>query len=218
LALGIGANAAMFGTVERLLILGPEHIVDPSRVMRFYRTRIAGPNGDVTGAGFGWVSYDNFKHDTHSFAGVAAYTVSQSGITFGAGADAALIPFAAATYDLFPLLGVRPRLGRFFNAAEDSPDAPQHVAVLGDALWSRAFGRDSAVLGRKVTLGDQEYTIVGVAPPAFTGPQLAPVDVWIPMAWQSRTVTTNWAKAWNAQWLRIVARLKPGVSEAQASA
>src|SRR5262245_27793665 len=76
LALGIGANAAMFGAVDRLLIRGPEHIVDPSRVMRFYRTRHTEPNGDVTGGAFGWVSYNNFKDATRSFAGVAAYSVN----------------------------------------------------------------------------------------------------------------------------------------------
>src|SRR5690348_7162422 len=66
LALGIGANAAMFGAVDRLLIRGPSYIADPSRVMRFYRTRHTGSNGDVTGSSFGWASYDNFKRDTRS--------------------------------------------------------------------------------------------------------------------------------------------------------
>ena len=218
LALGIGANAAMFGAVDRLLIRGPEYIADPSRVLRFYRTRHARPDGDVTGAAFGWVSYDNFKHATHSFANVAAYSVNSVGIAFGTSADAVLIPYGAATYDLFPLLGVRPQLGRFFNAVEDAPDAPQHVVVLGDALWTRAFGRDSGVVGRKVKLGDEEYTIIGVAPHGFTGPQLSPVDAWIPMSLQSSNVTSHWTAAWNAQWLRIVARLKADVSAAQASA
>ncbi len=216
LALGIGANAAMFGAADRLLIRGPSYIADPSRVMRFYRTRHAGANGDVTGATFGWVSYDNFRHATRSFANVAAYSVNST--TFGAGADAVVIPLGAATYDLFPLLGVRPELGRFFGAAEDAPDAPQHVVVIGDALWTRAFGRDSAVVGSKVKLGDEDYTIVGVAPHGFTGPQLAPVDAWIPMSLRSSTVTTRWTASWNSQWLRIVARLKPGVSPQQASA
>ena len=218
LALGIGANAAMFGAVDRLLIRGPESIADPSRVMRFYRTRHAGPNGDVTGGGFGWVSYDNFKRATHSFLAVAAYSVNSTGIAFGTGADAVLIPSGAATYDLFPLLGAHPQLGRFFDAVEDSPDAPQHVVVLGDALWERAFARDPAVLGRKVTLGDEQYTVIGVAPHGFTGPQLAPVDVWIPMSLQSRGVSPNWKASWNSQWLRIVGRLKADVSAEEASA
>ena len=216
LALGIGANAAMFSAVDRLLIRGPSYIAEPSRVMRVYGTRHGGPNGDVTDAVFGWVSYDTFKHATHSFANVAAYAVNST--TFGAGADAVLIPYAAATFDIFSLLGVRPELGRFFGATEDSPDAPQHVVVIGDALWTRAFGRDSAVLGSKVKLGDQDYTIIGVAPHGFTGPQLTPVDAWIPMSLQSRNVTNRWTTSWNAEWLRIVARLKPGVSAQQASA
>src|SRR5581483_9017883 len=115
-------------------------------------------------------------------------------------------------------LGVRPELGRFFDAAEDSPDTPQHVVVLGDALWERAFARDAAVLGRKITLSDEQYTVIGVAPRGFTGPQLAPVDVWTPMALRSISTTSSWKTSWNAQWLRIIARLKPGVSADQAAA
>ncbi len=218
LALGIGANAAMFSAVDRLLLQGPAAVVDASRVLRFYRTRHTGPNDGNIGSSFGWVSYDDFKRTANSFSGVAAYSVSSNGITFGAGADAVLVPSGAATYDLFPLLGVRPQLGRFFGADEDSPDAPRHVVVLGDALWTRAFGRDSAVIGRKIKLGDEDYTIIGVAPHGFTGPQLAPVDVWVPMSLQSKNVTNNWTKSWNSQWLRIIARLKPGVSVEQASA
>jgi predicted permease len=218
LALGIGANAAMFSAVDRLLLRGPEGVADPSRVMRFYRTRHTGPNDGNTGSSFGWVSYDNFKHATHSFASAAAYSVNRTGITFGSGADAVLIPFGAATYDLFPLLGVRPQLGRFFGPGEDSPDAPQHVVVIGDALWTRAFGRDADVIGHKIKLGDEDYTVIGVAPPSFTGPQLGPVDAWIPMSLQSRGVTDRWTASWNSQWLRIIARLKPGVSAQQASA
>ena len=157
LALGIGANAAMFSAVDRLLIRGPSYIADPSRVMRFYRTRHAGPNGDVTGAAFGWVSYDNFKHATHSFANVAAYSVNST--TFGAGADAVLIPFGAATYDLFPAARRSPRArpvlrcrrGRAGRAATRRGHRRRAV----DARVRRATAPSSA---RKVKLGDEDYT------------------------------------------------------------
>ncbi|HEY7566847.1 MAG TPA: ABC transporter permease, partial [Gemmatimonadaceae bacterium] len=215
LALGIGANAAMYSVIERLLIRGPEHIADADRVMRFFRTERRIPEGDLTTHSFGWVSYDLFRRDTSSFAAVAAYMVYSRGFTFGERADAVLVPYGAATWDLFPLLGVRPALGRFFTAQEDSPAAPQRVVVLGYGLWQRAFGGDSGVIGTSANFGATSYTIVGVAPRGFTGPQFGPVDAWIPLAYQSRNVTDNWPTSWNAQWLRVLARLKPGVSPEQ---
>jgi predicted permease len=216
LALGIGANAAMFGVADRLLLQGPGHVVQPDRVVRVYRhyTRENGEKA-VTGS-YGWVVYDILRSRTRSFAGVAAYSAGYT-IPLGQGAAAELVPVGAATYDLFPMLGVRPELGRFFNAQEDSPDAPQHVLVLGHGLWIRAFGGDSSVLGRRVILGDVSYTVVGVAPPGFTGPDLKPTDAWYPMSLHSRDVTSNWRTAWNAQWLRIVVRLKDGITPAQAA-
>lgn len=215
LALGIGANAAMYSVVDRLLIRGPEHLADADRVMRFFRTETRVPEGDLTTHSFGWVSYDLFRRDTTSFAAVGAYMVYSRGFTFGEGADAVLVPYGAATWDLFPLLGVRPALGRFFTQQEDAPSAPQPVVVLGHGLWRRAFGGDSGVIGKSATFGSNSYTIVGVAPRGFTGPQFGPVDAWIPLAYQSRNVTENWPTAWNAQWLRVLARLKPGITPEQ---
>lgn len=217
LALGIGANAAMYSVIERLLIRGPEHIRDADRMLRFFRSERRIPEGDQTTNSFGWVSYDLFRRDTTVFAGVGAYMVYQEGLTFGEGADAVLIPYGAATWDLFPVLGTQPALGRFFTREEDSPAAPQRVVILGYGLWQRAFGGDSSVLGRTARLGSADFTIVGVTPRGCTGPQLQPVDVWVPLSYQSRNVTTDWPRAWDATWIRVLARLRPGVSREQAA-
>lgn len=216
LALGIGANAAMYGVIDRLLLRGPAHIVDAGRVLRVYWTANIPPRGDVTTRTFGWVTYDLLRRQGRSFDGVAAYAVRPGGIQYGEGASAALIPYGAATWDLFPTLRVQPAAGRFFTAQEDSPDAPQHVVVLSYGFWRRAFGGDTGAVGRTVTLGNAVYTIVGVAPRGFTGPELGPVDCWLPMSERSQTVTRNWTQAWNAQWLRVVVRLQPGVTAEQA--
>lgn len=218
LALGIGANAAMFGVVDRLLIQGPRHITDPSRVLRVYqRLRPTGME-EFSHPSFGYVTYDLLRRDGRSFDGVAAYSVNDGGITLGRGADARALTEGAATADLFPLLGVRPALGRFFDAAEDRTGGAAHVAVLGFALWRSTFGGDSSVVGRTVVLGDEPYTVVGVAPSGFTGPQLARVDVWVPMSIRSVGITPDWPTTWNAQWLRVIVRLKPGVTAVAASA
>ena len=215
LALGIGANVAMYGVIDRLLIRGPEHITQPESVVRLFRT-VTREQGSNVAAAWGWVSYELLRKDTQAFSHVAGYTVNTAGYAYGQGSDAVLVPYGAATWDLFPLLGVRPALGRFFNDAEDAPTAPQHVVVLGYGFWTRAFARAPDVIGRKVTLGNQEFEIIGVAPRGFTGPQLSPVDAWIPLSLTSQRNVQNFRTTWDGQWLRIIARLKDGVSAEQA--
>ena len=216
LALGIGANAAMFGVVDRLLVRGPEHIADPARVMRVLQTVRPAGQDEQTAASFGYISYDLLKHNTRSFAGVAAYSVNPNGMTYGRGAEAEQLNFGFATSDFFGLLGVQPALGRFYSAEEDRTSGGEHVVVLGWAFWQRVLGADRGVLGRQITLSDESYTIVGVAPRGFTGPGFARVDVWIPFSVRSVRTSSDWTRTWNSQWHRIVVRLKPGVSPADA--
>jgi putative ABC transport system permease protein len=218
LALGIGANAAMFGVVDRLLIRGPAHITDPARVMRVYYTGQSAGGSEFTSNSFGYVTYGLLKSGARSLEGVAAYAVNLNGMTFGRGGEARLVTAGAVTADLFPLLGVRPALGRFFTADEDRTSGAEHVVVLGDGLWRSDFAGDRSVLGRTIVLGDEPFTVVGVAPPGFTGPQLAKVDVWTPMSLRGANVTQNWATTWNAAWLRVIARVKPGMTTEQVNA
>ena len=215
LTLGIGANAAMFGIVDRLLLSGPPHIQDPDRVVRFYLT--AQPDGmrAFTTSGFGHVSYDLAQKNAKSFDRVASYTVNTVVVGTGAEAHAAQGGYASET--LFPLLGVQPLVGRFFNEDENRPDGAARVAVLGYAAWQRWFGGSRDVIGRDLTIGSAPYSIIGVAPRGFTGPQFGPVDVWLPINLRGPTVQKGWQTSWNAQWLKIVGRLKPGVTFAQAT-
>ena len=215
LALAIGVNAAMYGVIDRLLIRGPEHIRQPELVVRLFRT-VTREQGSSVAAAWGWASYELLRKETHAFSHVAGYTINTAGYAYGQGSDAVLVPYGAATWDLFPLLGVRPALGRFFNDAEDSPTAPQRVVVLGYGFWTRAFAGARDVIGRNVTLGNQEFEIIGVAPRGFTGPQLSPVDAWIPLSLTSQRNVQDFQTTWDRQWLRIIGRLKDGVSAEQA--
>lgn len=219
LGLGIGANAAMFGVVDKLLLRGPDHIVDSKNVMRLYlHERVAG-EGDFSGNAFGYVMYDVLKHNAHSFSGIGAYAASVHQQTImGHGENAQQIWQGQATADLFSMLGVKPVIGRFFTSAEDSTGAPQRVAVIGYGLWQRAFGGDVHVVGTTVLLRDIPYTIVGVAPKGFTGPQYSPVDVWVPVALHPTMNADDLFRSWHVQWLEIAVRLKPGVTLAQAAA
>jgi predicted permease len=216
LALGIGANAAMYGVIDRLLLRGPDHVKDPDRVVRFTTTVTRPSIGDVTYAAAGYVLYDNLRTAARAFEGVAAYQAGGS-LPLGKGRDARMVQAGAATADFFPLLGVHPVRGRFFLPDEDDTASPAHVVILGDALWRSQFAGDPATIGRTITLNGAAHTVVGIAPRGFTGVELGRVDVWIPISLASQNVTTNWPRAWTAQWLYIIGRIKPGVSLAAAS-
>ncbi len=212
LALGIGANAAMFGVVDRLLVRGPDHVTDPERLVRFTATLPRPGIGEVTSTAMGYVVYDNLrKSGSPIFDGYAAYT-SDGQYTLGRGRESRQIAGGAASADFFPLLGVRAARGRFFSPDEDDTANPQLVVVVGDALWRSQFNADPAILGKTLYINGDPLTVIGIAPRGFTGVQLNRVDAWIPMSLASKGTTDNWPRAWNAQWLNVVGRLKPGIS------
>ncbi len=135
----------------------------------------------------------------------------------GDAADAHAVPAGFASETLFPLLGVQPRLGRFFPAGENGPDGGAHVVVLGYHTWLGAFGGAADAIGRTLTIRGEPCTVIGVAPAGFTGPQFGPVDLWLPMNLKSQRTTNDWLTTWNAEWLEIVGRLAPDVTPAQAT-
>ncbi|MGQ0713893.1 MAG: ABC transporter permease [Gemmatimonadaceae bacterium] len=161
-AIGIGANAAMFGIVDRLLLRGPAHVREPERLVGFYYTVEEPGRGVFTGSTLGYVAYRALKDQLGSLGGIGAYSTSKT--TLGRGADAVEIQEGHATADFFPLLGVQPHLGRFFSADEDRPGTAQRVAVLDYDLWRSRFGADSTVMGRMITVGGERYVVIGVAP------------------------------------------------------
>jgi putative ABC transport system permease protein len=216
LALGIGANAAMFGIVDRLLLRGPAHVRDPGAVVRLYLTDHAPGMREYTTGTFGYVTYDVLRAGTHAFDDLAVY--NHPDVIVGQGADARKLPASFVSASFFPLLGVKPALGRFFTADEDATTGARHVAVISDGLWSRAFARNPHVLGQTIVVTDEPYTVVGVAPRGFTGAELKPVDLWLPMSVLGPRVTQDWTHAWDTQWLLVIGRLKPGVSLAEAAA
>jgi predicted permease len=214
LALGIGANAAMFGIADRLLLRGPAHVRDADRVVRLYFTEQPPGMRVFTTSGFGYVTYDALRQGAGAFEQVATYAIND--IVAGQGADARQVRAGFTTAGFFPLLGVQPALGRFFTEQENAPNAAVRVAVLSHGAWTSWFGASPDAIGRTITLGDEPYDVIGVAPPGFTGAELGRVDVWVPGNVLAPRITPDWATTWNAQWLKIIARLKPGVTFDQA--
>jgi putative ABC transport system permease protein len=177
-ALGIGANATMFGIIDRLLLRAPEHIVEPGSVKRLvsqYMDPVSGaPDIDVV------MTYPDFIDlaGMGSFSAVAGYSGMR--LTVGDGEGARQMAARVVTGGFFGLLGATPAHGRFFGPEEDRVDG-EPVAVISRGLWRDQYGDDPAVIGRTLDFGSGPFTIVGVAPQDFTGVDLDRVDVWLPM-------------------------------------
>jgi len=213
LALGIGANAAMFGAVDRVLLRPPEHVQDHES-LRFLYLGGLGARTRNNPMAYSFPDYGSIT-GLPVLAGAAAYQ-PRTALTMGTGRLARRVIIQNATAEFFPLLGVRPSVGRFFDAGDDRPGAPP-VAVLSDGFWAREFGRDETVIGRTVTLGLHDYEVIGIAPRRFTGANLEAVDVWLPLR-MNVLLTSSWnpLESRGAMWFRVVVRLEPGVSDADA--
>ena len=164
LALGIGANTAVFSVVNGVL-LKPLPYPEPERVVYLAR---AFANGTTSSTLTAW-KYDYFLRNTTVFEAVATHSGWATAI--GAAEDAAEVRGLRASAGFFAVNGIAPAIGRAFSAEEDAPGSPP-VVVLSDAVWRERFGADLGVLGRSIELGGEPHTIVGVMPAAFAFPEL----------------------------------------------
>jgi predicted permease len=204
LALGIGANTAIFSVVNTVLLAKVPYR-EPDRLVMVW-----GINPQEEG-GTSPVSpgvFAAWKAEAKVFAGMAASTDDLDTIT-GAG-DPEMVVGYDFSADYFQLLGAAPELGRTFTPEEDRPGG-RNVAVLSDKLWRRRFSADPAIIGKPINLGRTPYTIVGVMPPAFRYPDK--VEIWTPLA-----LPPSAAANWKDRYLRVLARLAPGVTLEQAQA
>jgi predicted permease len=217
-ALGIGASATMYRTIERLLLRPPPHIESPDGVRRLLVHRRTSGEAQYAAT----VSYPDVQDfaRTSGFASVAPYATRS--ITLGRGEAAAEVEAVLVGADYWRLLGVRPALGRLFTPAENAIGAAP-TAVLSWSRWQRDYGGRVDVLGETIDFGHGPYTIIGVTPKGFTGIDLQRVDLFLPLMVAGADLNGGdlWThfRAW--YWLRAVARISPGVSveaaEAQAT-
>jgi predicted permease len=215
LALGIGANATMFGVIDRLLLRPPAHVTNPERVMRTDYVRSRDGEADYQDV-LSYPMYTDLRDTKGAFEQLAAY--SSLTLAVGRGADAQRLRGMRATANFFSALGARPLAGRFFLAGEDAPTGAL-VVVISYGYWKRQFNGDPKAVGQTVVLGDSRYTIIGVAPRGFTGVGQTAVDAWIPItAGVSEADYRGWTKSRQGFWLWVVARLPEGGSRARAAA
>jgi putative ABC transport system permease protein len=202
LALGIGANTAIFSVVNGVL-LKPLPYQHPDELVGIYhfaegrRSTMSGPN------------FTDVKKLSTTLADAAAYTRTRTILT-GQG-EPVRLDGAAISASMFDLLGVAPLMGRTFRAEENTPGRTS-VAILGYDLWQQRFGGDRAIVGKRMTLDGVPHEIVGVMPARFSFP--AARSVWTPLEY-SQDFSTGQRAAW---YLQAVGRMRPGVTEEQVRA
>ena len=203
LALGIGANTAIFSVVENLL-LRPLPYPQPERLVEIANTYPP----QVPKAGLSPGDYADWKRQNQSFSEMGAYAEISKGFNLTGDGEPQRAQVGYASSDLFPMLGARVVAGRTFMPEENrAGNAP--VVILGSRLWQSRFGGDPGVVGRTVILDNKRYTILGILPAGFQ--LLRWADLWMPLGQFDDDLTEHIHHAFIA-----IARLKPGVSLTQA--
>lgn len=217
LGLGIGANAVMFGLVDRLLLRPPPHVVEPERVARFQLTE-SYEGRSWSNESMAWRTYLDQRDHAGYFSHIAA-SFTHRDMPLGRGEQAGKARVVLATPGYFPLLGVIPARGRFFGEDEDRIGGAAAVAVVSWRYAELHLGGTAAALGKEMYLGTRKYQVIGVTPKGFNGVDLSAVDAWIPFHAGAPDVVGRgeWQQSYGWQWMHILARLKPGVSRERAS-
>src|SRR4051812_40106930 len=202
LALGIGANSAIFSVVNGVL-LKPLPYPEPSRLVGVYHTT-EGHRAVMSGPNF-----TDITRTATTIENAAAVSPGRAILT-GEG-EPTRLPIAEVSASLFNVLRVRPEIGRTFNANENTPGSTA-VVILSHGLWQQRFGADPAVIGKRIMLDGEPKEVVGVMPAGFSYP--AGREAWMPLEYDEGFV----AKQRGAWYLSVVARLKPGVTPQHSAA
>jgi putative ABC transport system permease protein len=206
LAIGIGANTAIFSLVDAMRARALPYD-EPSSLVQLWgnvmRTRLER-------RGNSYPDFLDWRAQAQSFEAMAAFNNQSSTLTVNGEPERLFGEFVSAPY--FSLLGIAPARGRTFTEAEDNPAAPGYVIVLSNGLWKRRFDANPDILGTKTLLNGNAYTVIGVMPPDFKG-LTDTAEFWVPFAFNAppRVMANRGNRGWGA-----LARLKPGASRASA--
>ncbi|HYM00723.1 MAG TPA: ABC transporter permease, partial [Blastocatellia bacterium] len=211
LALGIGANTALFSVLNSVL-LRPLPYTQPERLVSVQE------RDTIHGGRPTWISYPDFfdwRASSRSFDHIVGYRISSFNISLSG--SPAHVGGAIVSWDLFPLLGMQPELGRGFTPEEEEPG--HLAAVLSHELWQGTFGGDRDIIGKSITVGGRECSIVGVAPLGFRFPaQNRTAQLWTTIGFDAQVSEGQpITEQRGADLLEVTARLKPGVTFQQAN-
>src|SRR5258708_22090672 len=205
LSLGIGANTAIFGVMNAVL-LRPLPFKQPSRLVMLFEGI---PKLGFPKMGFSAPDFAVFGRAQKSFESVGVY--QNKYLNISGDREPERLMAARISSSVFPMLGAEPMLGRAFTIEEDAPG--QNVVILSYGLWQRRFGADPGIIGRNLELNRQPYTVIGVMPKAFTfplrGPQVSePAELCVPMAF-----TATELEGWGTNYMNgVLARRRPGLA------
>ncbi|HJW37865.1 MAG TPA: ABC transporter permease [Candidatus Udaeobacter sp.] len=205
LALGIGANTAIFSIVNAVL-LRPLPYPNADRMMVLNES--SGPGQDYSVA---LPDYFDWRNDNTVFEHLAATHKESRNLSGISGRDPERVSCASVTRNFFDIIGLPPEIGRTFSEDEDKVGGAP-VVIISDRLWQHAFNRDPAVLGSSITLHDQNFTVIGVMPQQVTSPQ--DTDVWLSL--MRRSNNSAWMDRSHHPMIYVWGKLKPGVTVAQA--
>jgi predicted permease len=213
LALGIGANTAIFSVVNALLFR-PLAVQNPDRLMV-----IAVQTGpDSIPAEVSYPDYRDYREQSDAFTGISAYSLNLIGLGSAGHADRLIASFVTSNY--FSMLGIRPALGRMISPGEGDAPKTGAVVVLGHHYWEQRFSSDPSVIGRSVSMNGQAFTIIGVVPKDFRG--LFPVvemDAYVPIGmFEASSRKSEFFTDRNRRELHVFGMLKPGVTTQHAQA
>jgi predicted permease len=205
LALGIGANTAIFSLVDAVL-LRPLPFHDPDRLLMVWEdaAKLGFPRNTPAPA-----NYADWKAQNRVFEDMAALSWRSFNLTDEG--EPEKVEAQAVTANFFPLLGVKPELGRVFTGEEDQPGR-NNVALISYGLWQRRFGGDPAVIGKEITLDGQKRAVIGVLPSGFQFLSKE-IGLWVPIAFSPRDLANR-----GTHYLTVVSRMKPGVTLREARA
>ena len=210
LALGIGANTAIFSVVYAVL-LKPLPYAESNQLFNVFETR---PQDGITGTGWSYANFVELRGQNRIFSEMAGSQKHQLTLT-GRG-EPSVVNTSVVTPELFSLFGEKPLAGRMFFSEDGKPGAPP-VVILSENLWRGTFGADPNIMGNSINLDKRSFTVIGIMPEAFRFPLVTESEqLWIPLV--QDPLFGSWMDRRGGHWLQVTGRLKPGVSITQAQA
>ena len=227
LALAIGLNTAAFSLINTLAFRDLPGIARQNRLVDIGLSRLE-PSGLRSWGGASALDYAVFRDSARSFIGIAAAGRVQLAVEIlGSASDALYLPAAIVSENYFAVLGGRPSLGRFISAADDRAPGSNPVAIVSDVFWRNHLDASPRAIGAVLNINGRPFTVIGVGQPGFVGhegsevfdPEQGVPHIWIPLSMAEAVrpaVASSAAQQWDDQWLRMIGRLRDGVTRAEA--
>jgi predicted permease len=211
LALGIGANTAIFSVTDKLLLRSLP-VSDPDQLVLITSVSV---NPHFVSNAFSYPEFDDYRKQNNVFDGVLAFNRTELELTTGTGTERIAGEYVSGNY--FAVLGIQAPRGRTFLPEEDRTPGNQPVVVVSDAFSRKYFGAEQNAVGQKITLNGFPLTVVGVAPVNFTGMMLErPAELWVPVLMHPQLAQSKFIEKRSDRFLQLLGRVKSGVSAAQA--